>query len=393
MRKHKLTSLLAATAAFVTVGASSAAANTLYVNTNGHDGTGCTKLAPCPTIGAAVAQAATGDIVTVESGTYRESITVAKDIKLIGVGATTTVIDASGQTNGILITGSGASGATVGGFTVEHAVQEGILALSTSRVTIADNMVLFNDTGSFAANPTGTCLPDGNVPGDCGEGVHLEAVNHATVSGNLVKHDTGGILLTDEVGPTYANLVSDNTVVNNPSACGITLVGHSGSAYTATGPTPSTGGVYDNRVLNNTVNGNGTKSLGGGILLASGMAGAGVYSNLIKGNVANNNGLGGLTIHAHLTGQDFNGNQIIGNSFSHDGLHGYPSGAPGDTDAGIRHTVGIIVYSLVTRLQGTVIRGNRLSREFFGIWTDNAPSIKQSANTFTKSVRVDVSQR
>jgi Right handed beta helix region len=391
VRKRKLTSLLAAAAAFATLGASSAAAKTLYVSPKGEDGSGCTMLAPCQTIGAAVAQAVTGDTVSVASGTYPESVTIAKDISLIGVGRPE--IDASGLTNGILITGSAAGGALVDGFTVDHALREGILALSTSRVTIADNVVRFNDGGSFAPNPTGTCLPDGNVPGDCGEGVHLEAVDHAEVTGNVVENDTGGILLSDEAGPTYANLVSHNTVLDNPWACGITLVGHSGNAYGATGPTPRTGGVYGNRILDNTVNGNGTKSLGGGILLASGMPGAGVYSNLIEGNVANDNGLGGLTIHAHLAGQDFNGNRIIGNSFSHDGLHGYPNGAPGDSDVGVRRTVGIIIYSLVSRLTGTVVRGNRLSREFFGIWTDNAPTIKHAANTFAKSVRVDVSQR
>ena len=55
-----------------------AAANTLYVSTSGNDGTGCTKIAPCQTIGAAVARAATGDTVAVERGTYRESVTVDK---------------------------------------------------------------------------------------------------------------------------------------------------------------------------------------------------------------------------------------------------------------------------------------------------------------------------
>jgi nitrous oxidase accessory protein NosD len=123
------------------------------------------------------------------------------------------------------------------------------------------------------------------------------------------------------------------------------------------------------------------------------MPGAGVYSNLVEGNVANDNGLGGLTIHAHLASQDFNGNRIISNSFRHDGLHGYPGGAPGDVDVGVHHTVGILIYSLARRLNGTVVRANRLSDEFFGIWTDNAPTIKKSANSFAKGVKVRLSQR
>jgi parallel beta-helix repeat protein len=391
MRFPNPTAALLATAALVALGASPAAAKTLYVSAKGIDAPGCTKAMPCQTIGFGVAQAASGDTVSVAPGAYRESVTVAKDVTVIGVGDP--VLDAGGHTNGILITGPGAGGATVRGFIVEHAVQEGILALRTSRVTIAGNQVLSNDRGSFAADPTGACVGSGNVPGDCGEGIHLESVNHATVSGNRVEHDTGGILLSDEVGPTDANLVSHNTVIDNPWACGITLVGHSANAYTAAGPTPSTGGVYGNRVIDNTVNGNGTKSLGGGILLASGVPGAGVYSNLIEGNVANDNGLGGLTIHAHVAGQDFNGNRIIANTFSHDGLHGYPNGAPGDSDVAVHHTVGILIYSLATRLAGTVVRGNHLSDEFYGIWTDNAPAIKKPANIFAKGVRVALSQR
>ncbi|HWF50994.1 MAG TPA: hypothetical protein VG294_10175 [Solirubrobacteraceae bacterium] len=109
--------------------------------------------------------------------------------------------------------------------------------------------------------------------------------------------------------------------------------------------------------------------------------------------MANDNGLGGLTIHAHLAGQDFNGNRIIDNSFSHDGLHGYPSGAPGDIDAAVHHTVGIVIYSLLTRLKGTVVRGNHLSHEFFGIWTDHVPPIAKSANSYAPGVKTRLSQR
>ncbi|HWF50993.1 MAG TPA: hypothetical protein VG294_10170 [Solirubrobacteraceae bacterium] len=86
MRRPRLTSLLAATAAFAAFGAGSAQANTLYVSPSGHDATGCRQAAPCQTIGAAVAQAATGDTVSVAGGTYRESVSIATDISLIGIG-------------------------------------------------------------------------------------------------------------------------------------------------------------------------------------------------------------------------------------------------------------------------------------------------------------------
>lgn len=390
---RKLPVAVIAAAVLAACGASSAAARTtLYVSPSGNDASGCTKLAPCQTIGAAVARAGAGDTVRVASGTYRESVRIAQDISLIGVKGP--VIDAAGLTNGIAITGRAAAGTVLNGFTVENAIQEGILALRTSRVKIIDNVVRANDTGAQLPHPpAGECEGSGDAPGDCGEGLHLMTVNHATVAGNLVKGNDGGILLSDEFGPTDANLVSGNRVLGNLYACGITLAGHNVHAYAAGHPTPGTGGIYRNRILGNTANGNGTKGQGGGILLAAGFAGSGVYSNLIEGNTANGNGLGGFTLHDHVAGQDFNGNKIIDNSFSHDGLHGYPSGAPGDSDPGIYHTTGIIVYSEVTTLSGIVVRGNRLSREYYGVWTQNVPTISKSANTFATGVSVDAFQR
>ena len=41
-----------------------------------------------------------------------------------------------------------------------------------------------------------------NQPDDCGEALHLQTVTGSTVSGNLVQDNVGGILLTDEDGPT-----------------------------------------------------------------------------------------------------------------------------------------------------------------------------------------------
>ena len=383
---------LAVTAVFAVLSSTAAAAigGTLYVSPRGKDRKTCTKLAPCKTISHAVKLAANGATVSVAKGTYREQVKIAKDISLIGVGKP--VINASGKTNGVLVAGSGASGTLVKGFVVENATFEGILATRTSGVTIANNTVQNNDRGLSSLHPTGECAPSGAVPGDCGEGLHLMSVTQTTVVNNLVQNNAGGILLTDEFGPTALNLISSNKALNNVLDCGITLAGHNTSAVTATGATePSLGGVYANEVSNNVSNGNGVKGQGGGILMAAGGPGSAVYDNVVTGNTANGNGLAGVTLHSHAPGQNLNGNVITNNNVSDDGLEGYPNGTPGDMDFGVTNTVGILVASAVTPLAGTEIANNNISNVHYGIWTKSVPPISPTANTFN-NVAVPVTQ-
>jgi parallel beta-helix repeat protein len=389
--RGRLSLVLVLIPSLATVAATSAAAKTLYVKPKGHNNTACTSVKPCRTIGFAVGQAHPGDTVRVAQGTYRATVSITKDIKLVGINRP--VIEATRRINGILVSGARAKGAVVDGFAVRDALQEGILVTRTAAVTITDNLVHFNDKGAAGAHPTGECAPAGAIPGDCGEGLHLMTVTDATVTGNTVSDNLGGILITDEFGPTSDNLISHNRVMDNVGDCGITLAGHDPGAFSKGKPNPSQGGVYANDVIDNLANGNGTKGLGGGILLAAGVPGAGVYANVVRGNVANGNGLGGLTLHSHAPNQDFNGNQIIDNSFGHDAIHGFPTGAPGDDQAGISHTAGIIIFSEFTKLVGTVVRGNRLSNEYYGIWTQNVPRLRTKANTFAKSVTTKLFQK
>ncbi|MGH2859663.1 MAG: right-handed parallel beta-helix repeat-containing protein [Solirubrobacteraceae bacterium] len=388
----KRTKFLLATATAFALAATPAlaAAKTRYVSVRGHDRGACTQAKPCASIAFAVARTPAHGVVIVRRGSYAGNVKITKDITLTGVGMP--VINARGLANGILIAGSKSVGATVQGFVVQNATDEGILAMQTSHVSIIGNTVRGNDRGVSAAHPTGECAAQGQVPGDCGEGLHLMTVSHAKVSGNTVKDNLGGILLTDELGPTAHNLVKANTVLDNVGDCGITLAGHSTAAFVAGRLAPSKAGVFDNHIMGNTVNGNGTKGLGGGILTAAGAPGSAVYGNLIEGNTADGNGLGGFTLHSHAPGQYLNGNRVIDNTFMDDGVAGNPGGKPGDVDAGITHSVGIIVFSAVTPLKGTVVRGNHLGREYYGIWTKNVPAITKHANKFAHSVTVDLSQ-
>jgi len=241
---------------------------------DGAKGSGCGNAA-YSTIGAAVAAASPGDTIKVCPCTYPEDVAVDKALTLTGQNAT---IDATGKDNGVQVL---ASGVTVQGFTVMNAIGEGILVgqtplpqgvtpLDIGDVTIQDNIVVDNDQG----NPTGQeltassyaqCVAANNIPGDCGEGIHLLSVHSSTVTGNYVSGDSGGILLTDENGATYGNTISSNTVSNNLYDCGITIAGHR--------PLVFGGGVHDNTISGNRATGNGVLGQGGGVLLASGVPG------------------------------------------------------------------------------------------------------------------------
>jgi hypothetical protein len=325
-------------------------------------------------------------------GLYQGGVVLDKRLTLRGWGA---VIDAttSPNGNGVQIVGPGGSGSRVEGFKIEHAKFEGILigtapvattttdgtAVTTGQpvtdVTIADNVLVDNGTG-FGTD-YGQCFSTPQAPGDCGETIHLVSVTDSIVKDNRVVDNVGGILLTDEFGPTSGNVIRGNHTLDNTDDCGITLAGHSSAAVNAaTGIPTGAAGVFDNLVEGNVSNDNGVAGQGAGILMGGGAPFAGVYDNVIRDNVARGNGLAGVTIHQHLVG-DLNGNVIEGNLLSNDNLDGdFDFAAVPDPE-----TTGILVASgappgpalppslLPGPITGTVIRGNRIFNVKIGIWT------------------------
>lgn len=355
----------------------------LYVSPRGSDTAPCTRQRPCKTIGHAVAVAGAGETVIVGRGTYKEQVTVDKRLQLLGMGGAT--IDATGQQNGIVVSGARSARSTIRGFIVQNATQEGILAMNTAWLTISRNLVRHNDLGAASAHPTGECAPQGQIPGDCGEGLHLMTVAHSTVLANRVTQNTGGILLTDELGPTDRNLVAGNAVYDNPFDCGITIAGHNNKAVVNGTLQPKVAGIYKNTIIDNVSDRNGLKGEGAGILLATAGPGTAVYSNVVRSNRATGNNLSGITLHSHAPGDDLNGNRLIGNSLRDDNVGG-------DPDAGDTESTGILIFSAATTLKGTVVRGNRIADVHFGIWTQNVPTIPASANRFV-NVAVPVFQK
>jgi len=362
--------VFSALAALVLTAAAGAAGATRHVSPTGTDAGDCSA-SPCRTISYAVAQANAGDTISVASGTYAESVRVTKTLNLIGHDAT---IDAAGQSsppNGVVISGAGAAGSVVSGFTVEHAGLEGIFAVQTTNITIADNRVINNDTyGPF--NPLCADQPD-----DCGEAVHLQSVTNSTVSGNLVQDNVGGILLTDEDGPTSGNTIRDNMVLDNTLDCGITLASHHFSLVAAAAP--DVAGVYENQVLHNTSNGNGAAGIG----VFAGPPGAAAWGNIVSGNTAMNNGFAGLMIHSHTPFQYVNDNVLVNNTLAGNGI---------DDDNPVDDApTAISVFSAVIPIRHTVIAANRITNEHYGIVTFKAVQLSGLPSNKFDGIAVPVS--
>jgi hypothetical protein len=181
-------------------------------------------------------------------------------------------------------------------------------------------------------------------------------------------------------------VIAGNAVTNNTLDCGITVPGHNPGALNAKGvPQPSVAGVYDNVIRGNVVTGNGLKGDGAGVLFANAAAGTASYNNVAEGNYIADNGLSGVTMHAHIIGkgkfQDLNGNVIVGNTIGKNNVDGDTlDGPPGPSDM---KTTGVLVYSGGTRVWVTIAH-NHIFNNAIGIWLSKpvtAAGLK--TNTFT----------
>jgi nitrous oxidase accessory protein NosD len=398
-------------AALLTAPTVAASGSTFYVSPTGTSGsadTSCTSAAYA-TINDAVSVASGGDTVIVCVGTYKEDVAVSKSLTLLGQGAASTIIDATGLDNGIKIA---ASHVTVSGFTVEHATGEGILAQQPdplkgplisgkqfytgapiTHVVIKHNVVKDNDQGGLPANVATTTYPEcqasGNVPGDCGEGIHLWSVADSQVLLNEVSGNAGGILLTDEFGPTHNNLIAGNIVIANAYDCGITLPGHNLALNPVTHTfMPAFGGVYANVVRNNIVLDNGLLGQGAGVLIAAPAPGTASYNNVIEDNAISANGLAGVTIHGHALGAFVGGNEILDNLIGRNNIDGDSDVSPTADSV----TTGILVWSQGTSIYAA-ISGNTIFDDAYGIWLNSgvdAPSAAQVNTFWSVGTRVHV---
>lgn len=351
-------------------GAFAAHAATLCVNPKGTSG--CKT-----TINAAVGAASPGDTILVAPGTYKEDVVITQPVALLG-SYRASIIDASGLSNGIFVNGMsaapkiGLSNVAISGFTVRNANFEGILVANATDVSLTGNLVTDNDQSLDISAGTCNNIPafETNEGDDCGEGIHLMATYHVSVVDNDVAYNSGGILTTDETGPSQGNLISGNHVHDNPYDCGITLASHPAAKALI----PSAGlpyGVSGNTIAHNISAHNGYQVPGAG-------AGVGIFApgpgntntgNVVIDNDLIDNGATGVAMHNHgapttAPPVNMNDNVVIGNHFSGNGPDN--PGAPTSGPTGIN-------VSSQAPISGTVISQNEFDQEAIDV-AFNAPS-------------------
>jgi nitrous oxidase accessory protein NosD len=330
-----------------------------------------------------VAAVAAGGRVVVCAGTYHEDVSVPKPLTIDGRGNAT--IDATNLTNGITVT---ASGVTLTGLIVRNAIGEGILAQNADDTQIVDNVVASNDTGLRLTDPVPNDYPPCHlaVGPDCGESIHLLGSSRAVVRGNVIIDGTGGVLLTDETGPTAHNQIVGNIVANNTTSCGVTLAGHNEHGAPGGVPDPRAGGVFDNAIEHNVIFGNGLqgKTGGAGVQMATPVHGGAVYRNTVSQNIIDGNGHPGVTLHSHETGQYVNDNSVTRNRIGNNNINGDVDFAAKDPER-----TGIFIGTVDS--MSIEVMDNAVNHDEYGIFTSGPVTVAGERENSFWHVAVPVS--
>jgi len=233
------------------------ASTTWYVNgVTGRDSNNCkSPTTACKTIGHAVSIAVSGDTIIVAAATYQENLTIGKSLKVIGSGASTTIIDG-------------------GRFKRVFTISTGV-TVTLMRVTIQNGST--QQSGGGIYNSGQHTISTSTISGNT---AFLGSCSHSCVSSGGGIYNTG--VLTISTSTISGNTAGDGAFIVKPCGYGCSRSG---------------GGIYNLGVLtiiNSTIAGNAAIAIcasarcdafGGGIANGTN-ATLTINNSTLSGNVA-----------------------------------------------------------------------------------------------------------
>lgn len=322
-----------------------ASSETVYVSTSGNDATGLgTAAKPFATVAHALDVATNGSTIILEPGTYhtkisvkQKAITLESDPKQANA-VVRTIIDATGQSEGVLVSGAAAAGTVVRALTIEHANGQGVLIDSTARVTIENNVVVDNALSPGQGPSDYKIMPEYKA-------IQLVGSPNSTIRNNTVKgNGHGGIAVLDsQASAATGDVISGNQVIDNRGDCGIVVASYLPGR-----------GVDHNTIEGNTVSGNVA-----GIIVAADPPGTSATDNTVRGNTIVGNHLPGIILHSNAPNQVVSGNAVIGNTIRGNGS---------DPDVQLNQAAGIAILGANVPVTNTTLRGNQISDESVPVW-------------------------
>jgi fibronectin-binding autotransporter adhesin len=315
-------------------------------------------LGVCPTcqyhtIQDAINAASNGDVITVASGTYAGPIAIDKSVKLVGAGATATIIKGGGPV--IIIGHNGAPPeptVSIIGVTVTGGVNTSILpaqplgggilvlpAMSGSTcdvtglclgatVTIADSIITDNSAIAKASASCGSGCTFAFPLGGGFDNFGTMTLDNTTVSNNTSANEvTPDATFDGAIGGGIYNSGAATLTLRNSAVTGNNVTV---TASTTTNVFGGGGGIYSDGIVvlqGSTISGNSASlnsvnpntdifGIGGGMRLTS-TASATVRNSMISGNSVTSTGVGGgvnVGANASAGGIDDDGSILLANS-------------------------------------------------------------------------------
>jgi hypothetical protein len=239
------------------MGACVAAADIIYVATDGANGAGCgTAASPCLTLGGAPGALAKVTVsrktIRLADGLYGESVavTAGQTVTLVGPGAT---VSPSAGSNTACLVVDGGSDVTVDALTLANATggtdADGVRCSgSSSSVVLLGVTVTNNDATGVQATDCTVTIEGSTISGNDGGGVSVTGSaftlrnNFITRNGDIASTPFGGVTISNGAGVS-PQVFEFNTVAENEANVGASASGV--YCFTGTGMTASNSIVFD----------------------------------------------------------------------------------------------------------------------------------------------------